>query len=145
MIKGDKIKKITVTAMLLAVAIVLSFIEMLFPLPGYGLKLGVSNIVIMYALIAMDGKTAFSIGVIKSLFVFLTRGMVSGILSASGFMLAFFVMLLLLKLFKGRVGYLLLSVLGAIGHNAGQLVVVALLYSPVVAFANIPFLGIASV
>ncbi len=131
--------------MLFTVAVALSLVEMLFPLPGYGVKLGLSNIVIMYSLIAVDRRTAISIGILKSIFVVITRGPVAGLLSFSGFLLCILVMLFLMAISRKDISYLLLSVLSALAHNLGQLIVVALLYSPLLAYANIPILGISSV
>ncbi len=143
--KKHETKLLVTTALLFATAMVLSVIEMLFPLPGYGVKLGLSNIVIMYALIAINGKTAFTIGILKVFFVFLTRGIVASLLSLCGFVFAFLAMIILVKFFKDRVGFLLISVLGAIAHNAGQLIAISFLYDPLIAVANIPILGISAV
>ncbi len=143
--KSDKVKKLTTTALLFAAAVILSLVELMFPLPGYGIKLGLANITVMYAMLAMDGRTAFSIGILKSLFVLITRGAVSAILSVCGFLIAFIAMMLLLRIFKDKIGYLTVSVAGALGHNAGQLIAVAFLYSPLLAYANTPLLGISAI
>ncbi len=143
--KNTKTKLLVRIALLFATAVVLSLLEMLFPLPIYGVRLGLSNIVIMYALLAINGKTAFTVGVLKSMFVLLTRGLVASLLSLCGFFAAFLIMMLMVKFLKEKVGYLLISVMGALAHNAGQLIAVAFLYSPVIAYANIPILGVSAV
>ncbi len=131
--------------MLFAVALMLALLEMLFPLPGYGTKIGLSNIVIMYSLIAINKKTAITIGILKSIFVFITRGAVAGLLSISGFLFSIIVMIVVLLLTRRKASYLLLSVLSALAHNTGQLIVVALIYNPLLAYANIPILGLSAI
>ena len=61
-------KKIVVCAILTALGIVLGYIENLFPqiIPLYGLKIGFSNLVVIYALYEFSIKYAISIGVAKS-------------------------------------------------------------------------------
>ncbi len=142
---GQNIKRLTATALLLALALVLTIVESLVWQPTNGVKLGLSNIVIMFALTSLGGGSAVSIGALKSGFVFLTRGMTAGILSFGGFLLSICVMILLLRLFRGKVSYLLLSVCGALAHNLGQLLIISLLYDSALALYYLPILGIAGV
>lgn len=131
--------------MLLCLAIVFSFIEnMIPPLPTLppGVKLGLSNIVTIYCLFFIDSKSAFSISALKSGFVALTRGYTAGILSFSGGILSVLVMLL----FKRKnPRYLILSVIGAISHNIGQLLVSAVLFKTTSIFYYLPVLIISGV
>ena len=63
--------------MLFALAIALSYLESLVsPLLGLmpAIKLGLSNIVVMYALLFLRTRTALLLVVLKALFAFLTRG-----------------------------------------------------------------------
>lgn len=119
-----KVKKLTLTSLFLAMALVLSYLEHLIPpLPFMppGVKLGLSNIITMYCLFAAGAPSAFAVAILKSLFVFLTRGMIAGLLSALGGLLSLLGMLLLLKCFKSRISYAALSIAGAVLHNLGQL------------------------
>ena len=106
--------------LLFALAMALSFLESLLPalpmLPP-GIRLGLSNIITMYALFVLGPVSGYTIAVLKSLFVLLTRGAVAAAMSAS------VTVMLLLSLLPGiRRQYLLLSVFGGAAHNVGQLI-----------------------
>ena len=106
--RNCKVKRLALMGLLFALAMALSFLESLLPalpmLPP-GIRLGLSNIVTMYAL-----------------FVLLTRGAVAAAMSASGGIASVTVMLLLSLLPGIRRQYLLLSVFGGAAHNVGQLI-----------------------
>ena len=144
----SKTRNITTMAMLFALAMVLSFLESMLPPVPYlppGFKLGLSNIITMYTLFFMGARQSFLIAVLKSGFVLITRGGVSGALSLAGGITSILVMLLLSFIFKDRISYLILSICGAICHNMGQLLVVTLImlntyalwYTPVLIIAGI--------
>lgn len=126
-----KTKEITTTAMLMAVAIVLSIVESLIPniipvIPG--VKLGLSNIVVMYALFFMRYRSVIAIVALKGAFAFMTRGMVAGMLSFSGGILSVVIMIFLGVVTLHKASYLILSIAGAITHNVGQFLVAMLIY-----------------
>ncbi len=117
-------RNVALTGMLFALAIVLSFIEgLLSPMLGLppGVKLGLSNIVVMFALFYLGKPQAFFIVILKSGFAMLTRGVIAGILSLSGGLLSCLV-LVLLSLIPFKITLLVFSVTGAIMHNIGQLI-----------------------
>lgn len=120
--------RVAFMGMLFALAMVLSFVESMLPalpmLPP-GVKLGLSNIVTMYCLFFLGAREAFTLALLKSLFVFLTRGAVAAAMSLTGGLTSVLVMLLFLKIPKLDLSYLVLSVLGAISHNLGQLLMAA--------------------
>lgn len=124
--RNPKIKRIALMGMLFAAAIALSFLESLLPALPFlppGVKLGLSNIVTMYAVFVLGPKAGYSVAVMKSLFVFLTRSLIAASMSLAGGLVSVTVMLLLSRLPSVRTAYLLLSVFGAISHNLGQLIV----------------------
>ena len=123
--------KLVLLALLFAIALVLAALENTLPplpLPFPGLKLGLSNIAIMYALFFLNFKSAFALAALKSGFVFLTRGALSGAISLSGGLLSVLAMIGALRLFKTGLSYMGLSILGAVFHNLGQLFVVGVIY-----------------
>ena len=110
--------------MLFAMAMALSFAESLLPVlpmlpPGF--KLGLSNIVTMYTLFMLGTKRGFAIAVMKSLFVLLTRAPVAAFMSLCGGLLSVVCMALCARVRWLRGDYMLLSVIGALAHNLGQL------------------------
>ena len=72
--------------------------------------------------ILLGPVSGYTIAVLKSLFVLLTRGAVAAAMSASGGIASVTVMLLLSLLPGIRRQYLLLSVFGGAAHNVGQLI-----------------------
>lgn len=135
-------KHVALSGLLFALAMALSFLESaIAPMLGLmpGVKIGLANIVVMYALFFMSASWALSIAVLKAFFVLLTRGAVAGALSLSGGLLSLLVMWLLYKLPK-RPTYFILSVCGALSHNIGQLAAVSLIMQNGLALATAPVL-----
>lgn len=123
--RSRKVKRLALMGLLFALAMALSFLESLLPalpmLPP-GIRLGLSNIVTMYALFVLGPVSGYTIAVLKALFVLLTRGAVAAAMSAAGGVFSVTVMLLLSLLPGIKEQYLLLSVFGGAAHNIGQLV-----------------------
>ena len=86
-------------------------------------------------------KSAFIVGIIKSGFVFLIRGLTAFTLSISGSLLAILIMALILKFEKKKTSYVMISIAGAISHNIGQILVIYFIFNySVVIFAYLPVL-----
>lgn len=139
---GGRARRVAFLGLMFSLAMVLSVLEWMLPvLPGLppGIKLGLSNIVTMYALFFLGISDSFVLAVLKSLFVFLTRGAVAGLLSGAGGLLSVCVMLAGVKLASRRgIPYTLISVCGGIFHNLGQLLMVALLMDSAIALYYLP-------
>ena len=143
-----KTRKLVNLSMLLALAIVLSIVEGMFPPLPYaiaGVKMGLSNIPVMFTLFFINPFSAFAVAFLKSVFVLLTRGFIAGILSLSGGMLSILIMIILQKIFREKISYLILSISGAVFHNIGQLIAVSVIYTSVNIFIYLPVLLIAGV
>ncbi|MCK9479852.1 MAG: Gx transporter family protein [Firmicutes bacterium] len=141
-----RIKILTVTALLFAVAVILSAAEHTLP-PIYpmfpGVKLGLSNIAVMFSLFFIKKSSAFSIALLKAFFVFAIKGAVAGVLSLLGGVLSLSVMILLLFIFKTKISYMILSISGAIFHNIGQVVGICIIYKGLFLWTYTPFLIVA--
>jgi len=122
-------RHLTLLGLLFALAIVLSIIESLLPIPipVPGIRLGLANIVVMFALIFLKRNDALILVILKAVFVAATRGMVAGALSLAGGIFALAIMVLLLLVFKDRCTFLLLSISGAVFHNLGQITAASLI------------------
>lgn len=135
-------QNLALNGILTALALVLSWLEMSLPpipmLPP-GAKLGLSNIVTMYAAGAVGLVPALSIAVVKGLFSGLMRGFTAMLMSLCGGVASTFVMWLLLQIKRKPFGLIGLGVAGALTHNAAQLMVAALLTTPAVVY-YIPWL-----
>ena len=98
---GGAARRTALLGLLSALALALSFLEgLLPPLPVPGARLGLSNLVIMYALSALGLPSALAITAVKAVFVLLVRG---------------------------RVSFIAVGILGAVTHNAAQLAAAMLL------------------
>ena len=135
--------KLTTTAMMFALIMVFSVLESaLTPLLGLppGIRIGLTNIVVMYSLFFINRPTALMLVILKSVFVLITRGGIAGLLSFSGGVVAFTVMVLLMIIFKDKISILILSVAGAIAHNIGQLMIASLMLHQNLVFVYLPVL-----
>lgn len=126
----SKAKNISYMAMLLTLIVVLSIFESMLTavmaLPP-GIKPGLANIVTMFALFFIGKKEAFLLTVAKGVFVLITRGFTSGVLSITGGILSILVIIIISAILKDKISYLLLSIAGAVFHNTGQLLALTLL------------------
>ena len=132
--------------LLVAAAIVCGYLEMLVPLPVTvpGVKLGLGNAVVLLALERLGTKPGLCImlaKVLTSSLLFANLQMLA--FSLAGGLLSWAVMAAAVR--SGLFSTVASSVLGGIAHNAGQLLAVAVLLSPQVAFVNAPVLAIAGV
>ena len=138
-------KAITTCAVLAALALALSYLESFFPplLPLPGVKLGLANIVTVYALYALGASSALAILVVRCLLGSLFAGNASALLfSLLGGLAAMLVMIALHAL--PRLSVYGVSVGGAAAHNCGQVAAMLTLGSAA-PLAYLPFLLLVSV
>ena len=121
-----KTKRLTLCAVLIALALALSYTERFIPLqmvvPLPGVKLGLANIVTLVALYLLGPKEAFAILMPRCILGAVFGGGITGLLfSLTGGVLAMAVMILAKKVpFFSVYG---VSILGAAAHNVGQILV----------------------
>lgn len=122
-----KTRRITVMAMCVALAMILSYVESMIPSPGIpGVKLGLANIVVVFALYKLGWKEAAGISLLRVFLVSLLFGHAASLMySASGALLSLVGMILLKK--SDRLGSVAVSVLGGVLHNAGQILMAVVL------------------
>lgn len=140
--------KAALGGILCAQALALSWLEGLIPAMPFmppGAKPGFSNIVTMFAAGSLGAGQAFAVTLFKTLFAFLVRGATAGAMSLAGGLLSTAAMLLLLRSKGGRLGYIGVSVICAVCHNAAQLITAAFITGTSAVVYYAPFLGIASV
>lgn len=140
------VRRTALTGMLFALAMALSFFEAgiggMMALPP-GIKLGLSNIVVLFALLAIGKRSAWFLAVLKAFFALLTRGAVAGLLSLSGGLCSILLMQLLIALPRLSLGYRVLGAMGGCAHNIGQLAAAALLIRTPYLFYYLPLLLIS--
>ena len=145
--RKERIKRITFTALMTAISVVLSFVESLLPTAYFmppGSKLGLSNIPVMFSASKLSVGETLLIVVAKSVFVFITRGFTAFCMSLAGGILSALCMVLLLKK-KTGFGYAGIGVLSAICHNIAQLSVSFFLVQSSAIIGYAPVMLIASV
>ncbi|MGI6677801.1 MAG: Gx transporter family protein [Dehalobacterium sp.] len=143
-------KKLTTVSVLVALATALHIIESFFPspLPIPGAKLGLANIVTLLTLVIFGWKTGLLVAFLRVML----GSLISGSILTTGFFLSFtgtmtstLMMALCLSFFSG-LSVVGVSIVGAVFHNLGQLVMAGLLiehlailfYLPVLLLAAIP-------
>ncbi|MDF2655463.1 MAG: putative rane protein [Bacillota bacterium] len=142
----NKTQLMVLTSMVFATALVLAIIENALPalpIAVPGVKFGLSNIAVMYALFFLGRKQAYTIALLKAGFVFITRGAIAAALSLAGGILSITVMVILIILFRDKISYLVLSIFGAVFHNVGQFIVITVIYTGMNLWAYFPVLLIS--
>ncbi len=134
-------RKTAYLGMFLALALICSYIESLIPfhfgVPG--VKLGLTNIVVVLMLYCVGAKEAFLISVLRILLAgFMFGNPFSIIYSLSGGILSFLIMLLLKRMEKLNI--VSVSVAGGIFHNVGQLFIASVVVENYNLFYYMPVL-----
>jgi heptaprenyl diphosphate synthase len=119
-----KAKQIAQYGLLIAMAMILSYVEAQIPaffaVPG--MKLGLTNVVVLYALYCMGDKSALMINFIRIFLVSMLFGNgISIAYSIAGGLLSGLVMIILKK--TGKFGIVTVSIAGGVAHNIGQILV----------------------
>ena len=142
------IHKIAITGILTAGAIVIGIIESFIPSIGIpGVKLGLANIIILI--------TLYELGIIEALFVDLARVFIVGLLRGTIFTMGFFmsltgaifslgIMILFYLLIK-KFSIIGVSVIGALFHVFGQILVAWLFLSTPYILYYLPVIAISAI
>ncbi|MGI6117373.1 MAG: Gx transporter family protein [Bilifractor sp.] len=139
-------QKVAWLAILIALALILSYVETLIPLnfgiPG--IKLGLPNLVVVTGLCVLPAGEVLIISVARILLSgFLFGNMMSILYSFAGGMLSFLVMYLLLRF--SRLSTMGVSIAGGVTHNIGQLLVAAAVVENIRLIYYLPALLVAGV
>lgn len=117
-------KKVARYALLVALAMVLSWLESMIVIPGLlpGMKVGLANLAVIFALYRLSLKEAAAISFVRVMLVSMTFGNAYSLAySLAGAVLSMAVMAGLKKLNKFSI--LGVSVAGGVCHNIGQILV----------------------
>ena len=117
--RRNSVRRLTLSALLVAVMLILGYIESLIPTGVPGIKLGLSNSVLILAICWLGVPNAFLLMLVK---VFLSGFLFSGfsamLYSLAGGVLSILTMILLLRV--GRFHLVVTALGGAVMHNVGQ-------------------------
>ena len=140
--------KITLLAVLIAGAIILSIVEGFIPSFGIpGIKLGLANILILVTMYELGPKEALVVNLSRVYLSNLLRGTILGmgfVMSITGALLSYIVMLLFYLLIR-KFSVIGVSVLGSIAHITGQLLIAMLYLGSSVVIIYLPFIGISAI
>lgn len=139
-------KKTAFLGMAVALALIISYVETLIPfsvgIPG--IKLGLTNIVIVVLLYCMDWKSALTVSVLRILLAgFLFGSLASILYSLAGGILSLFCMALLKK--NGKFSVTGISIAGGAAHNIGQITAAFLVVENLNLFYYLPVLLLSGV
>lgn len=138
-------KRITINAVFTVIALTIFMVELQIPpmVPIPGVKLGLANIVTVFAVFKLGSKDAAGILFAR----ILLGGMFSGqtmsiIYSLAGGLLCLAAMVFMRKLVSGKQMWVC-SVIGAIAHNTGQIAVAVLMTGTPALVAYLPVLMVS--
>ena len=140
-----KTKRLVLLAMLTAVAMILSYVESLLPSVGIpGVKMGLANIAVIFALFRFGWKEAAALSLVRVVLVSLLFGSVGAMLySLAGAVLSLAVMALLRRIVRfSTVG---ISVAGGVAHNAGQILMAMLILHTKQLLGYLPVLAVSGI
>lgn len=136
--------RVALYGLLIALAFVLSYIEMLFPvyLGAPGVKLGLANLVTVIALYGLGIREAFAINLVRVILSGFTFGNMASILFGLAGAALSLLLMALCKQFQ-LLDMTGVSILGGVAHNIGQFLVAAFVTKTFGVFSYLPVLLIA--
>ena len=144
----NDIKRMVLFAVMTAAAVILHFVEGMFPLPIAvpGIKLGLPNILSLAALYLFGPYAAFSVLILRVLMTsFLYGGFSNMIFSLSGGILSVAVMSLFWKFRDKGFSIVSASVAGGVFHNIGQILAAMLVLRTSTVLSYLPVLIVSGV
>ena len=142
-----KIKQLTRDALLTAIALTIFMIELYIPalVPIPGVKLGLANIVTVFALFVYTPKDALMILLVRVFLGAVFSGQISTLMySMAGGLLCFAVLLGMRKILTEKQIWVA-SIIGAVFHNIGQIIVAILVTSTPGIVVYLPVLMVSGV
>lgn len=145
--RSDKTKnrRLALDALLLAVALIFSYVEAIFPLTAFiplpSFKLGLANVVIMLAVWTASAADAAIISLLRILVMGLLFGNpVSIWFSLGGAIFSLLTLIILKKFLSEKFSFVGISVLSAASHNIGQVLFATAFFGINTVFAYLPLL-----
>lgn len=117
----NSVRRLTTLALIVSFAMVLAFVEARLPEFAPGVKIGLANIAIVFALYKMGAKEAVIVSFVRIVLVSMLFGhMQKFFFSLAGAVLSLAIMIILKKL--TRAPEMVVSIAGGIMHNVGQII-----------------------
>ena len=137
--KISKNQAFSISVIVLSLMLIFSYIESIFPINigGIGIKIGLSNILTIFGIKILNVRTTLLINILRLIILGILFGnLIRFAISVIGFCLSFAVMAFLIK----RVNFSVVttSIFGAIFHNIGQVIAVAIISKTYQVFSLMP-------
>lgn len=136
-------RKLVLISLLGALGSVIGLLESFIPLPFIvpGMRLGLSNMVVLVSIVIFGFKEGVCVSLLKSVLLLLLSGNVTGFMySFVGAMLSSVAMATTVKYLKNEVSLIGVSLLGATMHNIAQVTMAVLLLQNVYVYSYLPVL-----
>ena len=136
-------KRLVLIALLTSLALALQLIERSITIPILvpGVKLGLANVISLLAILLLGLKDAFLIVILRCLLGALFGGNpISFLFSITGGLLSTLFMSLLWKKFSKYISIINISLVGAVCHNIGQLVIASIIVKDLRIYVYLPVL-----
>lgn len=141
-------RKLVRLSMLLSLSIVLSILESMIPVVGTivpGIKLGLANAAIVFVLYMYSFKEAVYVSILRIIIVGILRTGLFSIMfffSLSGALMSILFMMLFKKMKLSIVG---VSIVGAVAHSIGQIIVAIIFLNNINIVYYLPYLLLLSI
>ena len=143
---NQKLKRLIIVSMMLAMAIIVNYMESFIPVFIPGVRLGLANVIILIMIYEFNSYEALLVDILRIFIVSLIRGTLFQpvfFMSLSGGILSFAGMLLFSKIrIFSAIGT---SAFGAILHTVGQILVLIFILDNIYTINYIPIIGIISI
>ena len=144
---GHLTKRITTMALLTAAALILFTVEAQIPapVPVPGIKLGLANIITVYAMFALGPRDTLCILLVRVVLGSVFSGaMVTLLYSLGGGLLCYLIMLPLRMILTGKQIWVC-GVIGAVMHNIGQTLVAVAIFRSLAVAVYLPLLMLSGI
>lgn len=125
-IKENKSSDVARIGILTSLCLILGIVDSYIPSPLAGAKLGLANIIILLSMYIYGTKAALAIDISRVLLLSIFKGNLLGMgnmMSLVGAIFSFIIMLVLYKSARKRISIMVVSMLGSLFFNLGQVMV----------------------
>lgn len=144
----NRTKKMVVLGLLVSQALILHIVERMIPVPVPvpGIKLGLANAISLVTIVIFGTKEALVVVVLRTFLGSVFGGGISSFLySLIGGIISALAMAILYKRFSNLFSLPVISVVGAVFHNIGQILVASLIVQNAKLFYYLPVLLVSAV
>ena len=144
--QGSKVRRLTYVTMLSALAIVINLVESYFIPPiQFGIRFGLANIIALIAIEILGTKEMIIVNAMRVTIGSLLRGVIFGttfFISFGGVLLSTIIIVIMHKI---KASLWFTSMMSAIFHSLGQVLVVMFIYRQEAVIAILPLLAVSSI